>query len=76
VDIKVPEMDCPVHNPDLNPTEHLWDELERWCHYRPQCPTSLIALATALHEEWAAIPPKTFRQLAESLLGRVSAVIK
>jgi hypothetical protein len=64
VDNKVPEMDWPAQSPDLNPTEH------RLCS-RPQRPTSLTALATALLEEWAAIPPELFRYLVESLPGRV-----
>jgi hypothetical protein len=76
VDNKVPEMDCPTQSPDLNPVEHLWDELERRLRSRPQRPTSLIALATTLQEEWAAIPPETFRHLVESLPGKVRAVIK
>jgi hypothetical protein len=29
VDNIVPEMVCPAHRPDLNPIEHLLDELER-----------------------------------------------
>jgi hypothetical protein len=76
VDNKVPEMDCPAQSPDLNPIEHLWDELERRLHSKPQRATSLTVLATTLQEEWAAIPPETFRHLLESLPGRDRAVIK
>jgi hypothetical protein len=76
VDNNVPEMDRPAQNPDLNPIEHLWDELEYLLHSRPQRPTSLTALITALQEEWAAFPPETFRHLVESLPGRVWAVTK
>jgi transposase len=63
VDNKVPERDCPAQSPDLNPIGHLWDELKRRICSRPQRPTSLTALVTALQEEWAAIPPATFRHL-------------
>ena len=43
------ELDWPAQNPDLNPLEHLWDELERQLRARPnrpqhQCPTSLMLL--------------------------------
>jgi transposase len=69
-------MEWTAQSPDLNPVEQLWDELERRLRSRPQRPTSLTALATALKEEWAAIPPETVRHLAESLPGRVRAVIK
>jgi hypothetical protein len=73
---KVSEMDWPAQSPDLKPIKHQWDELDGRLRSRPQHPTSLTALATALQEEWAAIPPDTFRHLVESLLGRVQAVIK
>jgi hypothetical protein len=71
VDSKVPEMDWPAQSPDLSPIEHLWDELECRLCSRPQRPTSLTALATALQEEWAAIPLETFKHLVENLPGRV-----
>jgi hypothetical protein len=76
VDNKVPGMYWPAQSPDLNPTEHLWDELERRLSSRPQRPTSLPALATALWEEWADIPPEMFRHIVESLPDRVQVVIK
>jgi hypothetical protein len=72
-DNKVPEMDWPTQSPDPYPKEHLWHELERRLCSRPQRPTSLTALVTALLEEWAAILPETFRHLVESLPGRVRA---
>jgi hypothetical protein len=76
VNNNIPEMDWPAQSPDLNPIENLWDELEHRLRSRRQQPTSLTALATVLQEEWAAIPPETFRHLVEILPGRVRAVIK
>jgi hypothetical protein len=69
VDNTVPEMDCPAQSPNLNPIGHLWDKLECWLHSRPQRPTSVTALVTALQKKWAAILPESFRHLAESLLA-------
>jgi hypothetical protein len=50
VDNNVTEMDRPAQSPDLNPTEHLWDELECRFTSRPKCPTSLTGLATTLQD--------------------------
>jgi hypothetical protein len=76
VDSNVSEMDWSAQSPGLNPVEHPWDELERRLRSRPQCPTSLTGLATALQEEWAAIQPEMFRHLVESLPSRVLVVIE
>ncbi|KAL7847350.1 hypothetical protein SRHO_G00223300 [Serrasalmus rhombeus] len=47
----VEELDWPAQSPDLNPIEHLWDELERRLRARPSRPTSVSDLRNALLEE-------------------------
>jgi hypothetical protein len=69
-------MYWPTQSPDLNPIEHLWDELEHRLRSRPQRPTSLTVLATALQEKWTATLPEIFRYMVESLTSRVPVVIK
>ncbi|MCI4387006.1 hypothetical protein PGIGA_G00069260 [Pangasianodon gigas] len=50
VKVGVEELECPAQSPDLNPSEHLWDELEHRLHPRPprhpniSYPTSLMLL--------------------------------
>ena len=47
----VDELDWWAQSPDLNLTEHLWDELERRLRARPSCPTSVCDLSNVLLEE-------------------------
>ncbi|KAL7857365.1 hypothetical protein SRHO_G00162640 [Serrasalmus rhombeus] len=71
----VEELDWPAQSSDLNPTEHLWDELERRLRARPSCPTSLSDLTNALLEERSKIPINTLLNLVERLPRKVEAVI-
>ncbi len=71
----VEELDWPAQSPDLNPIEHLWDELERRLRARPSRPTSVSDLTNALLEEWSKIPINTLLNLVENLPRRVKAVI-
>ena len=55
-EISVEELDWPAQSPDLNPIEHLWDELERRLRARPNRPTSVPDLSNALVAEWKQVP--------------------
>ena len=56
VKIGVEELDWPAQSPDLNPIEHLWDELERQLRATPNCPISVHDLTNVLVPEWKQIP--------------------
>ena len=50
------ELNWPAESPDLNPIEHLWDELERRLRPRHNLPTSVPDLTNALVTEWKQVP--------------------
>ncbi|GFX92108.1 DDE_3 domain-containing protein [Trichonephila clavipes] len=53
----------PVHSPDLNPIENVWDALGRQVAGRNYPPTNKNTLIRALTEEWDKLP--------QQLLGNV-----
>ncbi|KAJ8866440.1 hypothetical protein PR048_032283 [Dryococelus australis] len=61
--------------PDLNPIEHLWDELDRRMRAREARPKSIAQLMEWLQEEWRRIPVDVLQTLVESMPDRVAAVI-
>ncbi|MCJ8734651.1 hypothetical protein PDJAM_G00237750 [Pangasius djambal] len=66
VKVGVEELECPAQSPDLNPTEHHWDELEHRLHPRPpHIPTSAPDLTNALVVERTQIPTATLQHLVE-----------
>ena len=69
------ELDWPAQSPDLNLTEHLWDELECRLRARPNLPTSAPDLTDALVAEWKQVPQQCSNILVESLPRIVEAVI-
>jgi transposase len=42
-------------NPDMNPIEHAWGELEHRVQHRDPHPTNIGQLWVALQEEWVAL---------------------
>ncbi|GFV96860.1 transposable element Tc1 transposase [Trichonephila clavipes] len=71
----VQKLDWPSQSPDLNPIEHIWDELEHRLRSQSNRPFSLQALPSGVMDAWKAIPMVTYQKLVESLPKRVQAVI-
>jgi len=66
----------PPNSPDINPIEHLWDELDRKIRNLESPPSSLLELEVFLKQEWMNIEPVILKNLVESMPRRVLAVIK
>ncbi len=68
-------MDWPPYSPDMNPIEHVWDNLDRRVCQRIPLPTTLVELPAALLEEWDAIPMAEINTLITSMPRRVQALM-
>lgn len=69
-------INWPSLSPDLNPIEHLWDELGRRLRSRVRAPRNLAQLRQALLEEWNRIPLRTIRRLCASVPSRMQACLR
>lgn len=67
-------LDTPPQSPDLNPIEHLWDELER--RLRKHHITNKNQLKTLISTEWANIGGEITKKLVHSMPNRLHEVIK
>ncbi|KAJ8870197.1 hypothetical protein PR048_029213 [Dryococelus australis] len=74
-DNNVRRLDWPAQSPDLNPIEHLRNELDRRVRARQARPKSIAQLMEWLQEEWRRIPVDVLQTLVEGRPDRVAAVI-
>ena len=70
----IPVMTWPSLSPDMNPIEHVWDELRRRVRNRVNAPQTLQALEHALVNEWRRLPVQFFTRLPRSMGRRRLAV--
>ncbi|KAJ8247872.1 hypothetical protein GJAV_G00251530 [Gymnothorax javanicus] len=68
----VERMEWPACSPDLDPIEHLWDQLGRAIRARVTNTTTLAGLRQMLVEEWDAAPQQCVTRLTrDDFLGQV-----
>lgn len=75
-EVGIRTMNWPARSPDLNPIEHVWDNLKRAVYARNPSPTTVAALRTALSEEWDNIPQDLLKTLIKSMRNRLESVIR
>uniref|UniRef100_A0A3B4A6M6 Tc1-like transposase DDE domain-containing protein n=1 Tax=Periophthalmus magnuspinnatus TaxID=409849 RepID=A0A3B4A6M6_9GOBI len=61
--------------PDLNPIEHVWDQLKQRLDGRTPPPCDLAELHVALGEEWNALPQNNIMRLVRGMRRHCQAVI-
>lgn len=59
---------------DMNPIEHLWDEVERSIRTQDPAPTNSRELWAAIQTIWLSTSPEVFRPLVESMPHRGTAL--
>ena len=67
--------DWPAKSPDLNPIEHLWDNLDQRIRRRRIPPSNINDLTQALIQEWNNIPQAEINTLVGSMRQRCQAVL-
>jgi hypothetical protein len=58
-----PNLDLPAQSPDLNPIEHLWDDMGCRLQPGPNHPTLAPDLTNALVAEWKQVSAAMFQYL-------------
>lgn len=75
-DVGIEVMDWPALSPDLNPIEHIWDELKKRVRSRSPPPENIQSLKAAVVEEWEVIPQETIQKLIRSMQNRLQETIR
>ena len=68
-------MDWPARSPDMNPIEHVWDQMLIWIRNMDEPLSTVAELNNAVRQAWAAVQPGRVQTLAESMPRRFRALI-
>lgn len=75
-EVGIQVLPWPARSPDLNPIEHIWDNLKRRTRARVPAPTTLGELKTAAVEEWHNIAQSDIQDIMDGLSNRLEEVIR
>ena len=67
--------DWPAKSPDVNPNEHLWDDLDQRVRRCPILPSNVIQLRQALIQKWNNIPQAEISTFIRSMRERCQTVL-
>lgn len=74
--VGIRRLPWPACSPDLNPIEHIWDNLKRRVRNRNPVPTTLRELTNAVLEEWHNIPQSDIQDVMDGMADRMREVIR
>jgi hypothetical protein len=69
-------MEWPASSPDLNPIEHIWDQLKKAVYQQVQNNTTLAQLEQIVNQEWQALPMHKVRRVIRSMTNRARECIQ
>lgn len=75
-EVDIETLDWPPRSPDLNPIEHLWDQMGRQLRDHQPLPASLDDVENFVREIWVNIDQQKIRRLVQSMGRRCQAVIE
>ena len=71
---RIQRLEWPSFSPDMNPIEHLWDEVER--RMKKEQPKNEKDLQECLTRVWNGIEKPVLKKLVDSVLNRLNEVIR
>lgn len=74
-EVQIRRFVWPARRPDLNPIEHVWDEIGRRLRRHVPAPRNSRELRDILVQEWDNLPQNVIENLIQSMPRRLQAVI-